>query len=496
MSQNKKQKQESTSNEILVQENLVSPEQEKLENTALKEIYQEQGGTKEDFTKLEKAPGVWHVITVWVIALLVVSVGSWFVWVYVIKNSQVNFNSVKLLPDGKFESGVSVALEGNAQVASGEETRFTVVYTNNENVLVRDLELVLRYSDQFIFLRSAPDQPVNSYNTIWKVGSLEPGETKKLEIIGQVIGSVGEKKELQATLSYTPLNFHSRFSKKAQFETEIKNSVIVMTVDAPSSFIDGQEVSYIVKYINTSSADMQGIVVRLVPPQGLGIISKTPEPSRENDWEQGVLTPSQEGVITIKGTVAGKRDQALEFVAQVGIVENDQFIIQAQVSHIATFVTPDVDLQLSQTSTSDVLQFGGELAYTVVLTNHSDIVLKDGILRVVIEDEEGIIDSDSFRFPRSTPSMKKAQGSLTLTWTKEELSQLETFNTNDGAAMSFSVNILDVPLDATITEFKVTAQARLEAQSPDIQAPLKYTSELQEAVITAPQPQQGDDRAI
>ena len=337
---------------------------------------------------------------------------------------------------------------------------------------------------------------MNSYNTIWKVGSLEPGETKKLEIIGQVIGSVGEKKELQATLSYTPLNFHSRFSKKAQFETEIKNSVIVMTVDAPSSFIDGQEVSYIVKYINTSSADMQGIVVRLVPPQGLGIISKTPEPSRENDWEQGVLTPSQEGVITIKGTVAGKRDQALEFVAQVGIVENDQFIIQAQVSHIATFVTPDVDLQLSQTSTSDVLQFGGELAYTVVLTNHSDIVLKDGILRVVIEDEEGIIDSDSFRFPRSTPSMKKAQGSLTLTWTKEELSQLETFNTNDGAAMSFSVNILDVPLDATITEFKVTAQARLEAQSPDIQAPLKYTSELQEAVITAPQPQQGDDRAI
>jgi len=132
----------------------------------------------------------------------------------------------------------------------------------------------------------------------------------------------------------------------------------------------------------------------------------------------------------------------------------------------------------------------------VVLTNHSDIALKDGVLRIVIEDKEGVIDSDSFRFPRSTPSMKKEQGLLTLIWTKEELSQLATLNSNDGAAMSFSVNILDVPLDATAPEFKIKAEARLETQSPDIAVPLQYVSDPQEVVITAPQPQQGDDRAI
>ncbi|HLD20211.1 MAG TPA: hypothetical protein VJB93_03135 [Patescibacteria group bacterium] len=491
-----KKKYQTATPEIVKQESRVSFEQEKLETTALKEIYQEPDGVKEDFTKLEKAPGMWHVILVWGIALAVVCVGAWFAWVYVFQNSQVNLGAVKLLPEGKFESSVSFALEGNNQLASGEETRFTIVYTNNENVLVRDLELVMRYPDRFIYLRSAPDEPVNSYNTIWKLGSLAPGETKKLEITGQVIGAVGEKKELQATLSYTPLNFHSRFSKKSQFETEIKDSVIAVAIDAPVSVIDGQEVTYVVKYKNTSTADMQGIVVRLVSPQGLTVTSKTPEPSRENDWEHEIVTAGQEGVITIKGTVTGKRDQALEFIAQAGIITDNQFIIQTQISHIATFVTPDVDLQLSQTSSSDELQFGGELAYTVVLTNHSDIALKDGVLRIVIEDKEGVIDSDSFRFPRSTPSMKKEQGLLTLIWTKEELSQLATLNSNDGAAMSFSVNILDVPLDATAPEFKIKAEARLETQSPDIAVPLQYVSDPQEVVITAPQPQQGDDRAI
>lgn len=486
--------------EKIQQESRVSLEQEKLETTALKEIYQDTDGTKEDFTKLEKAPGMWRVIVGWIIAFVILCIGAWLAWMYIIQNPQINLESVKLLPEGKFESGVSLTLEGNAYLASGEESQFSLVYTNNENVLIRDLELVMRYPEQFIYLRSVPDQPVNSYNTIWKLGSLAPGETKKLEITGQVIGTTGEKKELQATLSYTPLNFHSRFSQKTRFETEIKDSVMAVVIDAPISIIDGQEITYTVKYKNTSTADMQGVVVRLIPPQGLTMSSKSPEPSRENDWEHDVITAGEEKTIILKGTVTGKRDQALEFIVQAGVIVDNQFTIQTQMAHIATFVTPDVELQLSQTASGEALKFGGELAYTVVLTNHSDIVLKDGILRVVIEDAESVIDSDSFRFPRSTPSIKKEQGMVTLTWTREELAQLAAFNPNDGAAMSFSVNILDVPLDATAPEFKVKAQARLETQSPDIGVPLQYTSDPQEAVIVSPSQQNvqqgGDDRAI
>ena len=474
-------------------------EMDQLEDKTLSEIYTESDGEESDLTKIERAPSVWHVVIVWLLVFVVLAVASWFLWSYVLKESVIDFKQVKLIPDTKVGTDVTIEFEGNEEVASGEETVFTLVYTNNETVLIRDVEIVVRYPEDFIFLESAPTEPVNSYNTLWKIGSLDVGETQRLEITGQILGEVGSAKELQATISYTPLNFHSRFSERTTLSSSIKDSVIGVAIEAPLNIINGQEVEYTVTYTNKSTADINDVVFRITLPEEFELVGFEPEPTREKDWEIETLLAEEEQSITIIGVVSGDREEAHEVVAQAGIVQNNSFKVQTQLSHIATFVTPEVDLFLDQSAAEDELSFGGEIAFTLGVTNKSDVLMKDGVLSVVLTDTEGVIDAETFRFPRAVPRVEEEGDTLTLIWEERDIEALGTFEPEDAIAMSFSVNILDVPLNLDADEFVVNAYAALSIGSPDIEVGLEYETKPVDVHVEATLPDGihlGDDSAI
>ena len=495
VSEDEPKKKKKTKKELAAEEK----EMDQLEDKTLSEIYTEEDGEESDLTKIERAPSVWHVVAVWVLVFVVLAAAGWFLWSYVLKDSVIDFREVKLIPDAKVGSDVTIQFEGNEEVASGEETVFELVYTNNETVLIRDVELVLQYPENFIFLGSEPSRPVNKYNKLWKIGSLDVGETQRLEITGQILGEVGEVKELQATISYMPLNFHSRFSERTTLLAVIKDSVIGLAIEAPLNIIDGQEAEYIVTYTNKSAADISDVVLRVTLPEGFELVSFEPEPTRERDWEIDTLLAGAEETIRVIGVVSGEREEAHEVIAQAGLVQNNRFKIQTQVSHIATFVTPEVDFYLTQSIAEKELSFGGEIAFTLGVTNKSDVVMRDGVLSVVLTDEMGVLDTETFRFPRAVPKMEEKGSTITLIWEERDIEALGTFEPEDAVAMSFSVNILDVPLDLDASEYVVNAHAELSIASPDIEVSLEYETEEETVQIEATLPdgiQLGDDSAI
>ena len=125
--------------------------------------------------------------------------------------------------------------------------------------------------------------------------------------------------------------------------------------------------------------------------------------------------------------------------------------------------------------------------------------MKDGVLSVVLSDTEGVIDAETFRFPRAVPRVEEEGDTLTLIWEERDIEALGTFEPEDAIAMSFSVNILDVPLNLDADEFVVNAYAALSIGSPDIEVGLEYETKPVDVHVEATLPDGihlGDDSAI
>jgi len=140
----------------------------------------------------------------------------------------------------------------------------------------------------------------------------------------------------------------------------------------------GQDYTYTIDYANTDVADATNVLIKEIVPNNTTWVADT-------DWICGGSTPGSECVYTI-GTLPAGASGGIIFVVKVDntvpisttlinnarIFQNSTVLSGEQTLNTAVEI-PDIDLRITKTGQPILIQYLGNLQYTVTLTNNSTL---------------------------------------------------------------------------------------------------------------------------
>lgn len=418
-----KLRKEATQNDRTVQKGLMN-------------IYSNKDGSLPDISHLDvRRRNKWKVYFISFLSLAVVVFG-------------ILFLGSSLFKDKYSLGGRSISLnfESQKSIASGDEVLYVLEYKNTDKVSLNNLDIIIRYPEGFSFISSEPASD-NEFNTLWKLGTLEKGDKGKIEIKGKLIGEVGTVKTINATASFNPQNFSSTFKETAGFNSEITSSIVELQVEGPSQTLPEKQVSYKIRYKNNSDSTLENMKLQVIYPKNFIFKESNPESyfneenarNLNNEWLIDQLGEGQEGEIEIiGGYITDETVDSPEFKVQIGFIdpETDEFSLQ-QEKIINTEVVDSslkLDLIINGSTQGQPINFDQTLTYSLVYKNSGNKDLDDVVISLTLDSD--VLDWDSLEDVNDG----KIDGN-TITWTKEEIANLDVLRPLDDGSIDLSINV-------------------------------------------------------
>ncbi|MGE5297747.1 MAG: hypothetical protein ACM3KM_01135 [Acidobacteriaceae bacterium] len=372
---------------------------------------------------------------------------------------------------------VEVVIQAPDKLPSGNEIQYTVTYANNEKSDIKDATLLLYYPSNFRY-RSSEPQAQNANGQSFSIPILKKGEQGQVKVTGELIGKVGDRKEIKASLRYRLANFNSDFSADVSFTTELIAARLNFEISGAVEVTDGQDSGFSVNYSNISGQDLNDLAVKLTYPQGFSFITSTPPASRNNDtWLLGDLKNGTSGKIDISGTFTGDPQQERPVVAELGMMINNNFATQISKT-VAFKIVPSPLSLVQQTTPKDFSGLGGNISYKLNYTNNGSVPLSNVIVSVVLTGPA--IDFAKLKIEDAIVSGNK------FTWKSATVNDLALLQPNESGSISFTVPIkgtltsnlanLSVKSEATVSCKEILSPVHAQPSEIKIESKLGITS--------------------
>ncbi len=445
-----------------------------------------------NYRKFQKGSSVLSRMVGFVVLLVFLAGAVWIGAQWVLVPSGV-LSIFEKTNNSAVEAKKSLELEVSAplEIASGDTMNYEIVYTNNEKYALSELELIVRYPDNFNFEKAEPIQPMNTSRNVWSIGSIAQGESKKIKIFGQILGEEGEEKIFTANLSYKPVNFHARFKDTKKVSTILKSSVLSLNILGTKNVLTEQDIEYVIQYKNNAKEQLKNIVVRVTYPLSFVFADSSPALKEgEDSWNFPLLEAGAEGKIIIHGALIGAIGESKNFGAEIGFSENGSFRLQNRTSLIATVIDPhiEVDIAVEQigadANTPDApageenisVKFSSGVLYKITYRNEGDLELKNIVVELEIADLQHLIKEKSFIYADGKDAVKEydpQNGRYTLVWGGKGGAFLKDVRPGEGDSVSFTVDIANKPSEDN-AELANTfrSKVRLDARSQDLTVPI------------------------
>lgn len=428
----------------------------------LEKIYKNQNGEISDFSVLEKKKTNWIKRVLFIQFTAILSLFLFLAAVLFINNSK-NEN----------ESSVRVEFFIPKDISSGDEISLTVKYKNIENFTLNDSELVMHYPEGFEFYAADP-MPTNQYHDIWKLGNLVRGAEGVITIKGKIIGDVGSLVTFKASFSYTPENFSSPFKKVFTSPTFlIASSILTLEILGKEKIVSEEATSYRLKYANASDATLSNVRIVAHYPSGFSLRSTVPKPSEQNPgesekvenkeaksnnvWDIKELKAGENGEIAIEGDFRNIEGSILEFSAEIGMVNEDNFFAYQRANKKIEVINSGLKIDVSVNNSKEDLSvnFSDTLNYSIILKNLGERTLYN--LRLAAFIDSGVLDWDTL--------IDKSAGvreNNKIFWGSINVPQLSMLLPLDEAQIDFSIKIkglklVDIEADNLKTSLRVEA---------------------------------------
>lgn len=213
---------------------------------ALPDYFREGGPIHKSFSNSpRKKKSSWATIF---IILLLLLVGAAIAGFFIFGNTGLGGKSLKL------------SLELPEKAVAGEDFTLSLTYRNLDKVSLTNSEIVIEYPENFYFTE-ATLAPINPENNVWRPEPIGPGEEKKIEIKGYLIGEIGEQKEFKVIFHYQPENFNSTFQEDISQTTTISNSAVVVVLESLAEIDDGAVTQLKIRVKNNSSTDLNNLAL-------------------------------------------------------------------------------------------------------------------------------------------------------------------------------------------------------------------------------------------
>lgn len=256
------------------------------------------------------------------------------------------------------------SIEGPERVRAGELAVYTIRYKNEQQVPLAALSLHISLPPGFSLDEAIP-QPTDADGLSWTLGSLTPGSDGSVELHGRFRSAVPSSETIQARFDYRPANFSSEFQDIATTSVSVDRSPIDIGVTGPDKALPGDEVSYTIELLNTSSQTQQRLELSATLPVAFDV-TRTEPPTADPEqvrWIFDEIATGETKAVTVFGRYTGSGEGTQGFSATVAY--------QA--------ATGGVRLPLAQAGTETDL-LGGELDVHLVVngsTQDRDVRLGD-----------------------------------------------------------------------------------------------------------------------
>lgn len=417
----------------------------------LRSIYDTPGQEVRDMTKLDQARGstAKKILVGFVIFFAFLAAMSWAGFFF--------FSPT----DKKFSGeGVDLAIDGPAQIKSGDQITYTVNYKNSEKVPLGTASLQLRLPKELTAVTLDP-APVEGSQNSWPIGSLSPGRGGSLTVKGIVLSPIGKQLDLQAILTYRPADFNSEFQKVSTRTIGVADSVLDLTLTGPAKVMPGDKVDLDLSYINTSDSEFKNVRLKAAFPANFIPESSDPAPSGtgNNEWIIDSVPANIQGHIKVTGSFASDAKGRIETKAQIGFVDaNDEFQTQKEASFSTDVVEGQlvVALILNGKTGDQPVSFGDTLHYALTYRNTGTVILEDVALTVALEGQP-----DASKFVQWNGLNDKQEGLRdmnNITWAKKQVSALGRIGPEEEGTISFDLPALAAPVpDPNVKDYRVSS---------------------------------------
>jgi len=272
------------------------------------------------------------------------------------------------------------------EIASGDELEFIVNCENKNRVMLKDTKLIIDYP-QGTYSKEGDSLT----QEIVKLGNIPAKESKAKNFRIRLSGEKGSIKFLRINLNYQPANINSRFENSISSKININFAQIGLYLIAPQKAVSGEEVSYILDYMNESKKDFSDLEIRLNYPSGFSFKTSLPESEEEtnNSWRLKELNKGERGTIKISGTLEGLEGENKSLEASIGEIKNNKFLEYSQTNSITqiSFSPLQVSLSLDGQEIEKNVSADEKLNYRIEFKNNTDISLSQLVLKAYFQGE-------------------------------------------------------------------------------------------------------------
>jgi len=406
-------------------------------NESLNEIYHDENGDTVDVKKLDikKRRGFffWFFSLIFFVAILAgIGYGGYY---------------YLFIRTGPSSDSIDFYLEGKNQVSTGEEFFYTVYYKNLSNVMLRDVRIEVKYPENFVFLDSSPE--ANEKDSVWTYKIIQPGQSGKIQIKGKMIAGVGETGVLLANISYTPENFSSEFREETTITTEVNDIGINFDFDYLRSALVDEENEILINFLGKEENFVNNFRIVIEPQENIEFLDFAPKEGDESiaDYEMvrpGVWqvneVPSEEKILPIKfkftEKVEDKQEIVLSFEQMDSQNEYHKFL-EEKIEYEVMKSDLNLTLIINGARNDQGVDSGEILNYSIVYNNKGETAMKDVVIMAVLK-------SDFLDWASLKDENNGRERGNTISWSKEETSELEIIDINEEGTIDFSINLMNI----------------------------------------------------
>lgn len=329
------------------------------------------------------------------------------------------------------EAKISLQIETPDKITSGDEVLYRVLYNNNSQIAIKNIELTFYFPQGSIIKQGSSIQSIN-------VADLAPGENGSTEFRAILVGDKGDQKQARAVLSFQPANISSRFQKETETSIEIFHQPLILDIELPERISNNQPFNFSIECLNTSEVDFPDLAIKLFVPSTLEILSSQPQPKEGeiNLWPMSFFAGGDRIKINLQAKVEEEEGELISFRAQVGRWQDELFETYSEVLEKTQITKPA--LFISQTISGEkeyIASKGQILTFKVEYQNTTDIAIPQVLIKAELEG--AAFDFDTVNAPKSFFD----RASQTITWNWRSHDGLILLGASTGGSLEFSIKL-------------------------------------------------------
>jgi uncharacterized repeat protein (TIGR01451 family) len=402
--------------------------------TSLASIYQDDKGNKVDVKTLTQKPkrGFFFNLFTFLIVLFVLSGAVYASYNYI----YLRLSAVK--------QPISLYFEAKKEVAAGEEFYYELNYKNEDKVAINNIEIRVKYPDNFIFLESDPKPSRN--NDTFSITSLEPHRSDIIKIKGKLVGPLDSNNIILADMTYVPKNFSSEFKKSAALETKINDLGLDFTLVNSNNALVGETNELIVKFKVKDQNYIDNFRLTLEHPEEVEIVASSSAPQGLKvvpGLEAWTLSNfgKNENEFSLKFKVKEKKQPTADLKLKLSFpvlsdTEPAKYYLFYEKDLPYEIIKSDLNLNIiiNGSPLDQGVDFGQTLNYSISYANKGEAVMKNVIIMAVLE-------SDFLNWQTLTDKNNGQVSGNTISWSKTEIANLAEISSGFESTIDFSIKL-------------------------------------------------------